>query len=106
MDFSTILPDTNMKKDIIDRLPTPETDKVEERQQGMSCGGVNLGFARRLERERDAAIIRGKAKFSVALACLEAIINDLPHNRDWLNPDHEKLARLLIANSREMSDET
>lgn len=35
--------------------PTPETDEVQVRQEGLLCGAVNLNFARKLERERDEA---------------------------------------------------
>lgn len=35
--------------------PTPETDAVFAKQNGQLCGGANLDFARRLERERDEA---------------------------------------------------
>jgi len=35
--------------------PTPETDAVFAKQNGQLCGGANLDFARKLERERDEA---------------------------------------------------
>lgn len=35
--------------------PTPETDEVQVRQEGLLCGAANLNFARKLERERDEA---------------------------------------------------
>jgi F0F1-type ATP synthase membrane subunit b/b' len=36
-----------------DTRPTPETDAVFAMQNGQLCGGANLDFARKLERERD-----------------------------------------------------
>jgi hypothetical protein len=35
--------------------PTPETDAVFAKQNGQLCGGANLDFARKLERERNEA---------------------------------------------------
>lgn len=36
-------------------MSTPETDAVFAKQNGQLCGGANLDFARKLERERDEA---------------------------------------------------
>ena len=33
--------------------PTPETDAIQRKQDGLLCGSANLEFARYLERQRD-----------------------------------------------------
>jgi len=43
-----------------------------------------------------AFVVRACNSHDELLYCLKSIINDLPSNRDWLNPDIERMARTLI----------
>ena len=47
--------------------------------------------------EADRALIAAAPELFEAL---EAIVTDLPINRDWLNPDHENMAYAAIAKAK------
>lgn len=55
----------------------------------------NVGFSagRLTEFDRLREVVD---RFETALYLLERIINDLPTNRDWLDPDIESISKKLI----------
>jgi hypothetical protein len=54
-----------------------------------------------IDAEATAEIERLERENKTLLHCLKQIINDLPANRDWLNPDIERLAKQAIANAKD-----
>jgi len=58
---------------------------------------ATCGYASPKGREANANLIAAAPDLFEAL---EAIVNDLPINRDWLNPDYENMAYAAIAKAK------
>jgi hypothetical protein len=49
-----------------------------------------------MEEYKELLSVKRSKDFDECLLLLKAIINDLPINRDWLNPDIERAAKELL----------
>jgi len=49
-----------------------------------------------MEQYKELLSVKRNKDFDESLLLLKAIINDLPENRDWLNPDIERAAKELL----------
>ena len=79
-----------------------KTIQSDLRQNLINCMTPDRGYSefsetiklfKKLEQEKQEAI-----------DVLKLIIDDLPKNRDWLDPDVEKVAKILIKNNEDKNE--
>lgn len=76
-----------------------ETEKLWSDYDNGACGTAYLkNKMAEIEVERDEMV-----KLAQELRdALNLIVSDLPKNRDWLNPDTEKIAKAILEESKEV----